>query len=95
MNDYVLVRLLTSDYEAWKKLFDGCALERKALGCKGGLVFRDADDKAKVTVMFMWEHQGARQFLESFDIKNALEQIGVLRQNHSFEFLDIVEIVDS
>ena len=42
MTDYLMVRLRTTNYEQWHKLFTSCAVERKALGCKGGMTFRDA-----------------------------------------------------
>jgi len=95
MADYLMVRLRTTNYEQWYKLFTGCAVERKALGCKGGMIFRDTVEIDKVTVLLMWEHAGARQFINSFDIKNALEQIGVLRHDQAFEYLDMVEMVAS
>jgi heme-degrading monooxygenase HmoA len=75
---FVLVRHKVEDYEKWKPVFDDHGIVRKTSGCKGGYVFRSADNPNEVMVLLEWEdHDRARQFTESENLKKTMEQAGV------------------
>ncbi len=41
---YILVRHKVEDYAKWKPVFDEHGAARKAIGSKGGYLFRNIDD---------------------------------------------------
>lgn len=85
---YVLIRHKVRDYAKWKPMFDKHGSTRKAGGCKGGHLFRSADDPNEVVVLFEWDNLGkARQFVQSKDLREVMERAGVADQPDMY-FLD-------
>lgn len=91
---YVLVRHKVADYEKWKSVFDEHATMRKASGSKGGRLFRNANDPNETVILLEWDGlERARQFVQSPDLKEAMERAGVADQP-TIVFLEEVEQVD-
>ena len=88
---YVLVRHKVEDYAKWKPVFDEHGPARKASGCKGGQLFRSADDPNELVVLLEWnEMANARQFFQSDILRQAMQRAGVTDQPDVY-FLDEVE----
>ena len=82
---YILVRHKVQDFEKWKLAFDRHGSTREASGSKGGFLFRNAQDPSEVIVLLEWEElEQARQFAQSQDLRQAMEQAGVVDQPDVF-----------
>ncbi len=78
---HLLVRLQVQDFAKWKGVFDEHASMRGASGSKGGHVFQNADDPNVVFVVLEWDDLNrARQFMQSDDLRQAMERSGVTEQ---------------
>ncbi len=88
---YILVRHKVEDYAKWKPVFDEHGAARKAIGSKGGYLFRNFDDPNEV-VMYMEvdDLEKARQFVQSEDLRQAMERGGLADQPDVY-FLDLVD----
>ena len=76
---YVLIHHKVQDYAAWKSAFDEHSGARQAAGSKGGSLMRDADDPNELTVVLEWDDlDKARQFTSSDDLRQTMEQAGVI-----------------
>ena len=86
---YILIRHKVKDYTKWKPAFDEHGAARKAVGSKGGYLLRNIDDPNEV-VMFMEmdDLEKARQFVQSEDLRQAMERSGVADQPDIY-FLDL------
>lgn len=86
---YIMVRHKVRDYTKWKPVFDEHGATRKAIGSKGGYLFRNTDDPNEV-VMFIEvdDLEKARQFVQSEDLREAMERSGVADQPDIY-FLDL------
>ncbi len=88
---YVLIRHKVTDYNKWKPVFDEHAATRRASGSQGGHLFRSADDPNELVILFEWNDlEAARQFVQTEDLREAMEKAGVADQPDMF-FLDEVE----
>ena len=77
----LIVKHSVSDYAKWKPVFDQHAGTRKAAGCEGGTLFRDAQKPNDVTIVFRWNSvENAQKFIASSDLKSTMEKAGVLGQ---------------
>lgn len=75
---YLLVRHKVRDYHDWKPGFDDHGSTRKAQGSRGGMVFRNADDPNELLILMEWDNlENARQFADSDDLKEKMEEVGV------------------
>ena len=71
---YVLIEHRVGDFEVFKEVYLGDAERRERLGCKGGQVFRVADDPSEIIVMLEWETvEDAREFAGSLELEQAME----------------------
>ncbi len=85
---YILVRHKVEDYAKWKHVFDEHGASRKANGSKGGLLLRNADNPNEVVILLEWDDLAkARQFVQSQDLRAAMERAGVADQPDIY-FLD-------
>ncbi len=76
---FVLVRHNIENWAAWKTVFDEHGATREAKGCKGGQVFRNADDPKEVTILLSWDGTDrARAFAKSTDLKRVMKRAGVI-----------------
>ena len=75
---YLLVRHQVEEYERWRRLYDEHGATRKAAGCKGTQVFRDAESPNEIAILLEWDDLAkARQFTESEDLKETMQRAGV------------------
>jgi heme-degrading monooxygenase HmoA len=75
---FLLVRHNVENWAAWKAVFDEHGATREAKGCKGGQVFRGADDPTEVTMILSWDGMDrARAFAKSADLKKVMKRAGV------------------
>ncbi len=90
---YVLVRHKVQDYAKWKPVFDEAADSRKAMGSRGGYLYRNADDPNELVVLLeVADLAKARQYVQSEDLREAMQRSGVADQPDIY-FLDEVEHV--
>jgi hypothetical protein len=71
---YVLIEHRVGDFATFQEVYLDDAERRERLGCRGGVVFRVADDPDNVIVMLEWETlDGAREFAGSLELEQAME----------------------
>ncbi len=88
---YLLIRHNVQDFGTWKKVFDEHGAARQAAGSKGGYLFQSADDPNEVIAVFEWESlDKARQFVQSADLRQAMEKAGVVSEPH-IHFLEAAD----
>jgi heme-degrading monooxygenase HmoA len=69
------------DYAAWKAMFDEHGAARRAAGSTGGRLFRNSDDPSELVILLEWDNlDRARQFVQSDDLRQAMERAGVTDQ---------------
>ena len=84
----LLVRHKVKDYTKWKPIFDEHSAKRKAGGSKGGRLFRSTSDPNELVILFEWEDVNkARQFSESWDLRQAMDR-GGCSPNLAVRFLE-------
>lgn len=78
---YLLVRQKVKDFVNWKAVFDEHGSARKASGSKGGYLFRSTNDQNEILVLMEWDDaKNAQRFLDSQDLKQAMQRAGVADQ---------------
>jgi quinol monooxygenase YgiN len=78
---YILVRQKVEDYKKWKAVFDEDRANRKQGGSEGGWVFQTSNDPNEIVVLLKWDNpDNANKFLQSDELKKAMEQAGVIGQ---------------
>jgi heme-degrading monooxygenase HmoA len=88
---YMLIRHKVADYVKWKPVFDEHGRTRKASGSRGGYLFRNADDPNETVILLEWDDLAkARQFVESEDLRQAMQRAGVADRPDVY-FLDEAE----
>ncbi len=90
---YVLVRHKVQDYAKWKPVFDEdeVADGRKAMGSRGGYLYRNADDPNELVLLLeVADLAKARQYVQSEDLREAMQRSGVADQPDIY-FLDEIE----
>ena len=71
---YVLIEHRIGDFDSFKRVFQDDAERREGLGCRGGVVYRVADDPGNVIVVLEWETlEAARDFAGSLEFEEAVE----------------------
>jgi quinol monooxygenase YgiN len=76
---YILVKQKVKDYTKWKTVFDENRSNRKQGGSEGGWVFQSSNDPNEIVVLLKWDNpENAKRFLESNELKKAMEQAGVV-----------------
>ena len=74
---FVLIEHRVGDFDRFKDVFQGDAERREGLGCKGGVVYRVADDPGDIIVVLEWETlDAARDFAGSLEFEEAVEWAG-------------------
>jgi quinol monooxygenase YgiN len=90
---YLLIRHKVADYSKWKPIYDQHATTRKTSGGQGAQLFRNATDPNELVILFEWDDlERARQFAQSEDLRQAMQQAGVADQPDIY-FLEEVEHV--
>lgn len=76
---HVIVRHKVADYGRWKESFDSHLASRKAAGEVGSRILQSVDDPREVTILLDWDSlERARKFAGSDDLKQAMQQAGVV-----------------
>jgi heme-degrading monooxygenase HmoA len=87
---FVLIIHDVADYPAWKTVFDGAAVIRKAAGEIRFQVLRDDTTPNRVIHFSQWRsHDDARRFFQSPELVEIRRQAGV--SSPEFHYLDEVE----
>lgn len=74
----LLIRYAVADFAAWKPSFAAHGTTRRANGCRGGRLYRSADDPHEVLVLLDWDDlERARLFADSDDLREAMHLAGV------------------
>ncbi|MBZ9672447.1 cyclase [Mesorhizobium sp. B3-2-1] len=75
----LFVRHTVSDYEAWRKVYDGFAPVQKANGVKAEAVYQAADNPNDVTVTHDFASAAeAQAFIKNPKLKEAMASAGVV-----------------
>jgi hypothetical protein len=75
---HVLIRHKVTDYNRWKQTFDSHLNTRKHAGETGCRIFHTVDDPREVVLFLDWEGiEQARKFMNSDDLRKAMQQAGV------------------
>ncbi len=92
-SQYVLIIHAVADYPAWKEIFDGAALMRKAAGEQAFQLLRHADNANKIVHFSRWHSlDAARAFFESPELVEIRKKAGV--HAPEFHYLDALESGD-
>ncbi len=78
---FVLVRDKIEDYAKWKPLFDEYGATRKANGCMGERLFRNADNPNDLVILLEWDDlEKVRRFTQSQGLREQMQHAGVVGQ---------------
>jgi heme-degrading monooxygenase HmoA len=70
---YVVIEHQIYDFDMLKTVYTDDAERRRRLGCRGGHIWRAADDPDNVSVVLEWDTvEHARDFAGSFELEQAL-----------------------
>jgi len=87
----ILIKHPVEDYDKWKAEFDAFHDHRKASGETSFQINRPIDDPNNLVILFEWDSaENAKAFLDSTDLKEAMQRAGVLGQPE----ITIMEIAD-
>ena len=79
---HLLVKARIKDFDEWKPVFDQHRSMRKKYGCLGEQIFHESGNPKSVFILFEWDnHDNARTFSESDDLKQAMREAGVIEKN--------------
>ncbi len=71
---YVLIEHRVGDFARFEQVFNDDAERREGLGCRGGVVYRVADDPGNLIVVLEWDSlDAARDFAGSLEFEEAVE----------------------
>jgi heme-degrading monooxygenase HmoA len=71
---FVLIEHRVGDFDRFTRVFHDDEERRARLGCRGGVVYRVADDPANVIVVLEWDTlEAAREFAGSLELEEAME----------------------
>jgi heme-degrading monooxygenase HmoA len=88
---YFVVRHTVEDYAKWKPVFDSDAVNRKAAGCQGGQLLRNAENPNDVMVVWKWDNlDNARRFATSPGLREKMHDAGVVGRPDLY-FLEHIE----
>ena len=75
----LIIRHKVKDYGKWRPMFDEHSLMQKAAGLSNPRVFRSADDKSEIVVVFdTKDTKRAKDFAASPDLRETMAKAGVM-----------------
>ena len=90
---YLLERHKVDDYARWREIFDADAANREAAGCRGVRIFRNAQDREEMVILFEWDSlERARRRIESAELRGKFEEAGVSGGIGKTEFYLLEEV---
>lgn len=90
----LLMRQRVTDYAVWKRVFDEHGQIRWSNGCRGGQVFRNADDPGEVLIILTWDDVvRARLYSQSDELLESLDRAGVIDEPDMWFLEDAGEVV--
>ena len=86
----LIIRHKVKDYGEWRPMFDKHSLMQQAAGLSNPRVFRSADDKSEIVVVFdTKDTKRAKDFAASPDLRETMAKAGVM-DDPTIYFLDPV-----
>ena len=86
----LIIRHKVEDYDKWRPMFDAHSLMQKAAGLSNPRVFRSADDKSEIVVVFdTKDTERAKDFCASPGLKETMAKAGVM-DHPTIYFLETV-----
>jgi len=74
---FVLIEHRVGDFDQFRRVFQDDEERRARMGCRGGVVYRVADDPGNVIVVLEWDTlEAARDFAGSLELEEAMEWAG-------------------
>ena len=74
----LLIRHRIADYPSWRQVFAEQAPIRWANGCRGGRIFRNADDPGEIVILLDWDDfRRARLYSQSDELNESLKLAGI------------------
>jgi len=75
----LIIRHRVKDYDKWRPMFDKHSLMQQEVGLSNPRVFRSADDKSEIVVVFdTKDTERAKDFAASPDLKEMMAKAGVM-----------------
>jgi hypothetical protein len=75
----LIIRHKVKDYDQWRPMFDKHSLMQQAAGLSNPRVFRSADDKSEIVVVFdTKDTERAKDFAASPDLRETMAKAGVM-----------------
>jgi len=76
---HLLVIENVESFARWKQAFDSHVAAREASGCKGGYIFKNADDPNNIVILLEWDDVAqVRAFAELDSLRQAMQRGGVV-----------------
>lgn len=73
----LLIRHKVTDYARWKRVFHEQGAIRWSNGCRGGQVFRNADDPGEMLILLTWDDlMRARLYAQSDELLESMKSAG-------------------
>jgi len=77
----LLVRHKVADYDQWRSFYDRDGEMRRAAGCTGTHLFRNANDPNEIIINLQWDSvENAEKFLADPAVHQVMQQAGVIGQ---------------
>ena len=87
------VKHAVADFDAWKRVFDEHAANRKEHGATGHRLARSLDDPNALTVLVMFPDRAAAEgFVADASLREAMSRAGVVSAP-TIEFIEVTEEV--
>ncbi|WP_411963933.1 antibiotic biosynthesis monooxygenase [Haloferax sp. YSMS24] len=87
----IFVKHAVQDFDTWKPYFDDHDSTRNEYGGQGYRLFRRTEDPNELVMVFDWDTmENAQKFLEESDLKDVMEEAGVVGEPEIF-FLEEIE----
>jgi heme-degrading monooxygenase HmoA len=78
---YLIVRHKVKDYEKWRPIYDGDAVNRKKYGQISEKVLQNLDNPNDITLLFEWHSkEKVQEFFQSQNLKAKMLASGVISQ---------------
>ena len=88
---FLVIQHRVENFEKWKPIYDAHGFVRKQFGCKNEQLLRNNEDPNDLFILLEWDNiTNARKFMQSQDLRQAMEKAGVIG-TPDFQFLEQIE----